>query len=132
MNREQKAECDYIRSLSSEEAANWLMAKYETLPYSISHRSWEKKDALRLTHFYIRGALPNLHGGVSEHFLRFLTVKKYVNVLNDYLHEIEPSKVELFISYVGPSLRKFSKTEKDNEIVTEFLNNLKSLVPEKK
>jgi len=130
MDINQRDECVYIRSLSSLDAAEWVMRKYRTLPYCLSHRSWKKAEQIRLAQFYLKNSLPFVSEDGYEAFLHFMSIPLFIKFLREFVPNIEPTRLGLLLYYVEPTLNKFSKTEKDEYVVSEFIQDLKNMISE--
>ena len=127
MNKKQKEECEFLRSMSSEAAANWLMQKYEKLPYSLSHRSWKRQDQHRLAHFYLRDKLPFVSHHGYEAFLSSMSVKTFLNIVRLYMPQ-NRVKLGLLLYYIAPTLRKYQKNDKDKIIISGFISEVKEMI----
>lgn len=134
MDEQARKECAYIRKLTSSDAAAWLLNKYpppyvgkgKIIPISISHRSWKKREQMLLAHAYLRG-IPFASSVGYEMFLSFMSIPNFIKVIREYLPS-DPKRLDLLLYCLGPALRKYQKTEKDENLINEFIVELKGLI----
>ncbi len=133
MNEELRKQCAYIRTLTSAEAAAWILEKYpptvsggEIFPIIIGHRSWKKREQRLLANSYITQA-PFPSSFFYEIFLKFMSVPRFVEVIKRKL-PADPSKIDLLIYTLKPALINNQKTNRDADIIREFIAELKSMI----
>lgn len=117
--------CSELRSMDSESAITWIMEKYPITEDSwgeavllLPHRSWEKKDQLKLANYYL-SRVPFASARGYEAFASFMSVSALVGVLRKYIPS-EPSDRDLFRYYVIRVLENAAKHEKDKKLVKDF------------
>lgn len=129
MNEQNRKEALYICSLSSEDAATFLLRKYpDRCPVTIRHRSWKRKDQIRLARQFLHGQA-HASARVYEDFLSFMSLELFLNVMEDGLANIEPDKLGLLSYYLIPALRRAPRDEAQREAVERFILNLQKYGP---
>ena len=127
MNESDRQEASYIRTLSSEEAATFLVEKYtENCPVTLKHRSWKKSDQFRLARQYVQGRA-HATDRVYNDFLSFMSIDAFLRVIDEGLPNVSPDRLSLLSYYLIPSLRRVVKSEFHKTKVEEFTNRLSIL-----
>ena len=134
MSPEQRKISKYLRGLSSFEAAEWLLEKYNRETNEkygevfavLPHRSWKRQDQIKLADHYL-SHLPHATGRVYKIFLSFMSVPVFIDIIKRNLPEKDG--YDLLIYYLEPILWKHAKTDKDRKLVDEFIHELKSRCP---
>ena len=129
MNENDQKELEYIRSLSSTDAATFIIERYDDAwPVLISHRSWEKADQLRLAQKFIQGRVHATDRGYKD-FLSFMSIEAFIKTVEDGLQDIAPERLDLLSYYLMPSLRSVAKTQRQIARVETFAKRLSELQP---
>jgi len=128
-----RKECAYIRTLSSADAAAWVLEKYspesdggKVYPIVLAHRSWKKREQLILANAYLQN-IPFASSRGYEDFLSFMSIPAFIRVTKDHLPDT-PKDIGLVLYYLGPALRKYQRTPNDECAITEFIHDLKSRI----
>jgi hypothetical protein len=119
-----------LRKLGSSEAATWLMAQYpaddrragEAL-LIIAHLSWMKPDQIRLAEYYLQG-LPFATARPYEVFASFMEISRLIAIMRPYV--LKSERKDLFLYHVGPVLTQAAKSPRNQDIVKNFLEELKT------
>lgn len=129
MNTRQIKIYSYIKSLSSEEAARWLIDTYHLDSddlgdaYTvIQHRSWRKNDQINLANYFL-DKQPHASPVGYEAFLSFMSIPSFIRVMKQKLPE-DRSAYSLLLYHLDSVLKKHSKNEKDNALIENFLSSL--------
>jgi hypothetical protein len=129
VNERERAECELLRSLSSEAAADWLMSTYpiETPEWGLAmkllpHRSWKKKEQVRLARYYLQ-RLPYASAVVYRAFSAFMSVPALVRVVRERL-PLSAAHGDLLLYYLEPVLREKARSQADIALVNELLAEL--------
>ena len=116
-----------LRNKSSKDAADWLIEKFPTdcEEYGIAislmtHRSWKREDQVRLAKYYLR-KLPFSSSKVYEAFISFMQLERFLKVIREYLPDNEADR-NLLAYHLSPVLKKHAKSDKEQEIVKEFMS----------
>ena|SRR5579875_3183084 len=119
-----------LNELTSEDAATLLMETYPITAdnYSeafivMNYRSWEKVDQIRLARFYLQ-KMPFASSKPYEVFASFMSLPILIGIVNELL----PAKIDdqkLMAYYLIPVIRKFADSEKNSDIINNFLIELK-------
>ena len=117
-----------LRKLTSDEAANWLIKTYpiETSDVGeaialLPHRSWKRADQIRLCKYYFQ-KIPFANSKVYEAFASFMSIDLMIKIVEENLPTSD-SEVNLLLYYLTPTLKKHSKSTKDNDLINQFLDN---------
>jgi hypothetical protein len=120
-----------LKGLTSKDAANFLMEKFpvESPNYNeafnvIAHRSWKKSDQLRLARFYFKKT-PFVSSKPYEVFASFMSVPALISVVKEAILN-KPSEEQFIIYHVAPVLKKIVKSEKDKNLVDNFVMDFES------
>lgn len=120
-----------LNGLASEDAASFLMETFpiEAANYSeafkvIAHRSWKKTDQLRLARFYLKKT-PFVSSKPYEVFASFMSVSALISVLKETISD-KPNDRQFIAYHVAPVLKKSIKTEKDRDLVANFITELET------
>ena len=85
MDEKNRKEASYIHSLSSEDAATFLIEQYGNgWPVTITHRSWRKADQIRLARVFIQGRVHATGRGYKD-FLSFMSIDVFLKVVEEGL-----------------------------------------------
>jgi hypothetical protein len=129
MDEKQREICAHLRELQSSEAASWLMAHYPTSSSHwgealvvMPHRSWEKRDQIRLAKYYL-SRIPFASARGYEVFASFMSVKNMIAVIRNYIPPISEDK-KLLAYHIAPVLRRKAESDKDLAIVGSLLDAL--------
>lgn len=127
MDKKYQVEATYVRSLSSEDAATYLMEQYgDEWPATLKSRSWEKKDQFRLARRFIKGRALATDRGYRE-FLPFMSIEAFLRVIEEGLQDIEVAKLELLSYHLLPCLRGVALTKRQVSHIENFEKRLSSL-----
>ena len=125
MNENERKEGIYIRSLGSEEAANYLLEKYyfgnlepANIFKIIPQRSWKRPDQIKLCKYYMQN-IPYANSIAYETFASFMSIKLLVRIIRDI--PIDASKADLLLYYLPHSLRKYARTEEDRIEISSLI-----------
>jgi hypothetical protein len=129
MTKDIKLIIDYLRNMTSDQAADWLMEKYPVRNNNwgeaiiiMSHLSWKKEDQLRLANHYL-SKLPFANGRPYTVFASFMKISTLVKVLQKHT-PTDFSDRRLIEYYAGPILEKAAKNSKDRALVESFRQEL--------
>lgn len=129
MDEKQRQICDQLRELQSSEAAGWLMEHYPTSGghwgealLVMPHRSWEKRDQIRLAKYYL-SKIPFASARGYEVFASFMSVASLISVIRDF---VPPSAEDrrLLEYHLSPVLRRKAESDKDLAAIRSFLDAL--------
>lgn len=126
MNEANRAEADFLRTLSSEEAATFLLEKYsQGCPVILKYRSWKVDDQFRLARRFLQG---HAHASdrIYEDFLSFMSLDNFLAVIVEGLPDIPEDRLRLLHYYLVPSLRRAAKNDAQLAKVTEFVDRYSS------
>ena len=123
MNKDQRENCEILRSMSSSQALEWLASsdRQDRSTY-INCRSWEKKDHQRLAELFLSN-IPHASGRTYDQLLSIMSISSFVKVIREHVPDSE-SKRDLLAYYLVPALQKHTKNERDDNIVKVFLDDL--------
>lgn len=91
----------------------------------IGHRSWKRRSQIELAHYYLGEA------GVlscSTYFAKFMSIKLLVSVIEQYLENYDPDRLDLLKYNIFPSLRENAKTDKDVLAIERLSEKIDSLI----
>ena len=95
MDEKNRKEASYIRSLSSEDAATFLIEQYGNgWPVTMTHRSWRKADQIRLARVFIQGRVHATGRGYKD-FLSFMSIDAFLKVVEEGLPRVAPDQIDL-------------------------------------
>ena len=95
MDEKNRKEASYIRSLSSEDAATFLIEQYgHGWPTTMAHRSWRKADQIRLARVFIQGRVHGNDRGYKD-FLSFMSIDAFLKVVEEGLPRVAPDQIDL-------------------------------------
>ena len=121
LDRKLREECRLLRSMTSEEACDWLIARHPTSPQIVDHRSWAPREQNRLLHFYTFGRLPHAAGWGYEKLLKITSVQRFARAIEAALPDIEASRMDLLAYYLFPALRDRARTPKEKEVAARLM-----------
>ncbi len=127
MNEKNRRELAYIRELSSEEAATYLIENHSYAPVIMKHRSWKKPDQIRLSKAFVQGQVHATYRVYSD-FLSFMSITLFLKVVEEGLAQIDPDRLDLLYYYFNIALGRAAKTEKQIARAKEFLVILEALI----
>ena len=109
MNDADRAEAKFLRTLSSAEAATFLLENYARgYPATIRHRSWDVEDQFRLARQFLKG-----HAHASprpyEDFLSFMSLDNFLAVVLEGLRDIPKERLDLLAYHLLPLLRRTAR-----------------------
>lgn len=123
-------QCDELRRLNSEDAANWLIERYpvESEDYGqaiafLAHRSWKKSDQLRLARYYFR-KIPFASSRPYEIFASFMSLSNFIKVIQERM-PLSKEDRSLLVYHLEPVLKKKVNSASDEEMVNQLLSDLK-------
>ncbi len=129
MNDDEKKQSSHLRSLSSEDAASWLISEFslEKENYSeaiklITHRSWKKSDQLKLANYYF-GKIPFANGRAYELFFLSMSLSVLISAIRNNLPSAKED-LDLLNYHLSSLLKKYVKNEKDKKIAEKLLKEL--------
>lgn len=88
----------------------------------VPHRSWEKRDQIRLAKYYL-SKIPFASARGYEAFASFMSVANLVAVIRDYIPS-SPEDRRLLEYHLAPVLCRKAESEKDLAVVRSFLDAL--------
>ena len=122
MNEANRAEAEFLRTLSSEEAATFLLEKYsQGYPVTMRHRSWKVADQFRLARRFLQGSA-HASDRVYKDFLSFMSLDNFLKVISEGLPNIPNDRLRLLHYYLIPSLRLAAKDDAQLAKVNEFVD----------
>ena len=120
MNESDRAEASYLRTLSSDQAATYLIERYvDGYPRTISHRSWKVADQLRLAQHFLQGRVYSSAIPYKD-FLSFMSVSNFLAVVSKGIPQIPPDDLSLLFYHLVPSLRRVATSDAQMEELREF------------
>jgi len=129
MNDDEKKQSSHLRSLSSEDAASWLISEFslEKENYGkaiklITHRSWKKSDQLKLANYYF-GKIPFANGRAYEPFFLSMSLSVLISAIRNNLPSAKED-LDLLNYHLSSLLKKYVKNEKDKKIAEKLLKEL--------
>lgn len=93
----------------------------------IPHRSWERKDQIRLARHYLQ-RIPFAHGAPYAAFLSFMSVPVFIDVIREHLPR-DKGDLSLLMYYLRPALLSKAVTETDKDYAARFLDQILALIP---
>ncbi|MHA6194463.1 hypothetical protein ACX3YG_08850 [Pseudomonas wadenswilerensis] len=127
MNEKQRLECSQISSMSSEEAAEWLMSQYpvDASGYGevfvlIPHRSWKRAEQQRLASYYLQ-KMPFAAGKAYDSLASVMPVRVLLDAASKYVPN-DPGRIDLLLYYLVPVLSKRVRSQRDFEVLESFLS----------
>ena len=122
MNEVNRAEAEYLRTLSSEDAATFLLEKYsQDYPVTMKHRSWNVSDQFRLARKFLQG-YAHASDRIYEDFLTFMSLDNFLAVIVEGLPDIPEDRLPLLYYYLVPSLSRAAKNDAQLARVREFVD----------
>ncbi|MCA3081003.1 MAG: hypothetical protein ING71_19725 [Rhodocyclaceae bacterium] len=119
-----------LRKLGSNKAATWLIKEYPAdggrsgdAILMIGHLSWKKSDQIRLAEHYLQG-LPFATARPYEVFASFMEISRLIEIMRQYI--LKSDRKDLFLYHVGPVLTEAAKSTRNQDIVQNFLEELKT------
>lgn len=129
MDKSQQEVCQYIRSLTSEAAADWLIDTYKLgspntggVYKVLAHRSWSKGDQIRLANYFLQN-IPHRSGLGYETFLSFMSLPAFIAVVQQHMPS-NPSERELLAYHLGPALEARAHLGRHQASVENFMRSL--------
>ena len=129
MNNDEKKQYSHLRSLSSEDAASWLMSEFslEKENYGeaiklISRRSWKKADQIKLANYYF-GKIPFANGRAYEPFFLSMSLSVLVSAIRNNLPSAKEDR-DLLSYHLSNLLKKHVKNDRDKEMTEQLLKEL--------
>ena len=123
MNTEDRNTIKYLRDLSSPEAASWLITNHPSDGCRfVSKRSWDKKEHALLADHFLQ-SIPHASNHCYRALLSVMSVPTFYKSLQKHL-PVSKTDGELLSYYIVRELNLASKTEIDNDIVTNFIDSL--------
>lgn len=116
----------FLRSLTSSEAAEWIISKADDLKrdlvdvrHLLKAHSWKKQDQMKLANCFLNN-LPHASSGYYESFLSFMSLSSFIGVIKENLpNSIEDKRLVRY--HLEPLLKKRSCSDKEQHLVKEFL-----------
>lgn len=128
MHERHRKICAYLRTLSSADAATWLLENYpieEPGDYEaiifIPHRSWKRADQIRLARHYLSN-IPFANSRGYDAFLTFMSVPLFIKIIRENMPPSE--RHDLLHYYLTGSFRKYVRTDKDRAAAKQLLEEL--------
>lgn len=129
MHESDRKICAYLRSLSSSDAATWLLENYsidepgghEAIVF-IPHRSWKRVDQIRLAHHYLSD-IPYASERGYDAFLTFMSVPLFIKIIRENMPTSERD-LDLLLYHLTISFRKSVRTDKDRAAAIRLLEDL--------
>ena len=114
-----------LRSLSSSEACNWLIANHKFVPPSLSHRSWRRNEQRRLLKHFLNREMP--YGSAAPYLalLKITSTRLFTEEARRTMVRYESHDLELFRYCILWALSTFSGTERQNADIAAFMSELK-------
>lgn len=129
MDTHLKELAERIGRMTSEEAADWLIANYpvEKANYGdaisvVSHRSWRRADQVRIAKHYLK-KIPFASAKPYEAFASFMSIRSFLQVVEEYVPEGNAEK-SLLLYYLKPVLQQAAKNNTDHELVAAFVSRI--------
>ena len=123
MNDYQKEASIKLRSMTSKEAANWIITNHsDDGCFFVSKRSWLVEDQLILAKHFLRN-IPHATGRCYENLLSVMSVKNFMKVVEMYPCDIKEEN-DLLSYYIFPALSNAEKSDKDKKIIERFKQGL--------
>ena len=122
MDEATRRDAEHLRSMTSAEAAEWLIAEHPSgLGLRlVKHRSWERPEQERLADHYL-AEMPFAASWPYEVLLSVMAVERFLRIAEAHFPS-EASAVNLALYHLSPALRAASKSDRDVAAVTAFLN----------
>lgn len=129
MDERQRVLCAQLVSMSSDQAADWLITKYpiESADWGealllIPHRTWKRSDQKRLAKYYFK-KLPFSGPRGYESFAAIMSIKLLLGCVAEAI-PTEASRVELLLYYLIPALTGAAKNDSDRQLIRNFVMGL--------
>lgn len=129
MDERQRVLCAQLVSMSSDQAADWLITKYpiESADWGealllIPHRTWKRSDQKRLAKYYFK-KLPFSGPRGYESFAAIMSIKLLLGCVAEAI-PTEASRVELLLYYLIPALIGAAKNDSDRQLIRNFVMGL--------
>lgn len=126
MDERQRVLCAQLVSMSSDQAADWLITKYpiESADWGealllIPHRTWKHSDQKRLAKYYFK-KLPFSGPRGYESFAAIMSIKLLLGCVAEAI-PTEASRVELLLYYLIPALTGAAKIDSDRQLIRDFV-----------
>ncbi len=121
-----KRECEKIRSMTSEDAATWMLAEYPVSNPAhgrayqlLPHRSWKRADQIRLADYYFQ-KIPYASARPYEAFASFMSVHLMLRLIARHMPLAEGDR-DLLDYHLRRVARKWARTARDEQAIREFL-----------
>ena len=129
MHESHRKICAYLRSLSSADAATWLLENYpidepggyEAIIF-IPHRSWKRADQIRLARHYL-SKLPFANSRGYDAFLTFMSVPLFIKIIRENI-PTSGRDLDLLLYYLTSSFSRYVRTDKDRAAAIRLLEDL--------
>lgn len=125
MDARLKALAEKIGRMTSEEAADWLLANFpiENAGYGdaiavVGHRSWRRAEQMRIARHYLK-KIPFASAKPYEVFASFMSIGNFLQVIEERLPE-ECTRRSLLLYYSIPVLQRAAKSDADRERIAIF------------
>lgn len=115
-----------LRAMGSEQAATWLLENCSISSpgyrYSdvVPHLSWKVADQFRLARHYLSN-LPHPHGSIYEGFASFMSVPRFLQVIEEQIPRVPAERMSLLFYCLVPVLRDAIKSPRDEAAIMAFL-----------
>lgn len=126
MDKRQRALCTQLAKMSSDQAADWLLANYplESSDWGealllIPHRTWKRPDQMRLAKYYFK-KLPFSGPRGYESFAAIMSIKSLLDCISEAI-PAEKSRIDLLLYYLTPTLNRAAKSDSEKELIKQFL-----------
>ena len=122
MDEHARNEAIFLRTMSSEEAASWLLGKYPDGGQGLRllrHRSWRRPEQARLADYYLQ-RMPFAAGWPYEALLAVMSVPRFLKAVEAHFPE-DANDVRLALYYLRPALRDAAKSDRDHALIKSFL-----------
>lgn len=127
MRQEQLDEAKFLRTLSSAEAASWILKKSPPseirnilFPYSIFHRSWRKPEQRILLEKYLGAKIYSPE--IYENFIKMTSPRLFLQEITPIV-EMESPKKDLLIYNLKIALKPYIGLEDIDSFIRNFLDN---------
>ncbi len=128
MDQKFRDEVAYLRSLTSEDALQWILRHHPVLPRCIAHRTWAPREQHALLKHYLQVKRPFATQRGYDWLLKATSVSRVVRRVSVMLHEapMDQSDIDLLVYYLRPALRQATRSERQEEEVSALFAQIEA------